>query len=57
MKKIPLILFATLLFLITPYCHAKKTTTQYPVVLVHGLMGFDNLLGLDYFYNIAKSLS
>lgn len=57
MKKIPLILFATLLFFISACCNAKKTTTQYPVVLVHGLMGFDNLLGLDYFYNIAESLS
>ena len=57
MKKIPLILFATLLFLMSPYCHAKKTTTQYPVILVHGLMGFDNLLGLDYFYNVATSLN
>ncbi len=56
MKKIPLILFVTLLFLLSPWCNAKKTTTQYPVVLVHGLMGFDNLLGIDYFYNIATIL-
>ncbi len=57
MKKIPLFLFVTLLFFMNPCCHAKKTTTQYPVVLVHGLMGFDNLLGLDYFYNVATSLN
>src|SRR6218665_2093125 len=26
--------------------------TKYPIVLVHGLLGFDNLLGVDYFYDI-----
>lgn len=57
MKKIPLILFTALFFLLSPCCNAKKTSTQYPVVLVHGLMGFDNLLGLDYFYNIAATLT
>ena len=30
--------------------------TQYPVVLVHGLAGFDSLLGYDYFYGIQSAL-
>ena len=32
------------------------TKTQYPVVLVHGLFGFDELLWLDYFYKIPQTL-
>ncbi|MBD1583945.1 esterase/lipase family protein [Pseudoalteromonas sp. S16_S37] len=27
---------------------------EYPVVLVHGLFGFDNLLGVDYFYRVPS---
>lgn len=30
--------------------------TQYPIVLVHGLMGFDDILGTDYFYRIPDDL-
>lgn len=30
--------------------------TRYPVVLVHGMFGFDSLLGVDYFYGIAEDL-
>src|SRR6218665_2890714 len=31
--------------------------TKYPIVLVHGLLGFDNLLGVDYFYDIPGRLA
>jgi triacylglycerol lipase len=31
--------------------------TKYPIVLVHGLLGFDNLLGVDYFYDIPGKLA
>ncbi|RIX74779.1 esterase/lipase family protein [Acidovorax cavernicola] len=31
--------------------------TRYPIVLVHGLLGFDNLLGVDYFYDIPGKLA
>ena len=31
---------------------AGYTQTRYPIVLVHGLFGFDKLLGVDYFYGI-----
>ncbi|MGF1777280.1 lipase family alpha/beta hydrolase [Vibrio nomapromontoriensis] len=32
------------------------TETKYPIVLVHGLFGFDTLAGFDYFYGIPQSL-
>ena len=37
---------------------AKQTTvkTKYPLVLVHGLFGFDRIMGYPYFFNIADSL-
>jgi triacylglycerol lipase len=30
--------------------------TKYPIVLVHGLFGFDNVGPVDYFYGIASAL-
>jgi triacylglycerol lipase len=30
--------------------------THYPIVLAHGLLGFEKALGIDYFYGIAKDL-
>lgn len=35
---------------------AGYTQTRYPIVLVHGLFGFDNLGPVDYFYGIAAAL-
>ena len=33
------------------------TKTRYPIVLVHGLFGFDSLLGVyDYWYGIPSAL-
>lgn len=32
------------------------TQTRYPIVLVHGLLGFDSLGPLDYFYGVTSSL-
>ncbi len=39
-------------------CAAADTYTQarYPVVLVHGLLGFDKVAARDYFYAIPKAL-
>ena len=31
--------------------------TKYPIVLVHGLSGFDNVVGVEYFYNIKPALA
>ncbi|MEY4756151.1 MAG: hypothetical protein RJA34_1049 [Pseudomonadota bacterium] len=30
--------------------------TRYPIVLVHGFMGFDRILGVDYWYQIPQAL-
>ena len=32
------------------------TETQYPIVLAHGLFGFDDILGVDYWYRIPETL-
>ncbi|WP_218964561.1 esterase/lipase family protein [Snodgrassella alvi] len=34
----------------------KLVKTKYPIVLVHGLFGFDRIMGYPYFFNIAESL-
>lgn len=31
-------------------------STTYPIVLVHGLSGFDDVVGYPYFYGIADAL-
>jgi triacylglycerol lipase len=36
--------------------HAGYTTTKYPIVLMHGMSGFDSIGGLDYFYGIPQAL-
>ncbi|WP_246506513.1 lipase family alpha/beta hydrolase [Kistimonas asteriae] len=33
------------------------TETQYPIVLVHGMLGFDAVLGVDYWYRITGELT
>lgn len=35
---------------------AGYTQTQYPIVLVHGLFGFDNIGPVDYWYGIPSAL-
>ncbi|SFV04846.1 lipase family alpha/beta hydrolase [Pseudoduganella namucuonensis] len=35
---------------------AGYTQTKYPIVLVHGLFGFDSIGPVDYFYNVAPAL-
>lgn len=32
------------------------TQTKYPIVLAHGLYGFDKLLGVDYWYKVPETL-
>jgi triacylglycerol lipase len=32
------------------------TQTKYPIVLTHGMLGFDKLLGVDYWYGIPATL-
>ncbi|CCO49686.1 Lipase [Vibrio nigripulchritudo SOn1] len=33
------------------------TQTHYPIVLVHGLFGFDKLAGVDYFFGVPQALT
>lgn len=52
----------TMLFVLSalPFASANAsgyTETKYPIVLVHGLFGFDTLAGVDYFYGIPHSLT
>ncbi len=35
---------------------ANYADTRYPVVLVHGMFGFDSIVGVDYWYGIAEDL-
>ncbi|MBB2496086.1 triacylglycerol lipase [Aquipseudomonas ullengensis] len=32
------------------------TKTKYPIVLAHGMLGFDSILGIDYWYGIPSAL-
>lgn len=32
------------------------TDTRYPIVLVHGMFGFDSIAGVDYWYGVAEDL-
>lgn len=42
---------------IVPSAHAGTTSkTKYPIVLVHGFIGFDDILGIQYFYDIPNKL-
>ncbi|MGC4060001.1 MAG: triacylglycerol lipase [Aquabacterium sp.] len=42
---------------VAPAAHAGTTAqTRYPIVLVHGFIGFDNVLGIQYFYQIPGKL-
>ncbi|MFC7420673.1 lipase family alpha/beta hydrolase [Iodobacter arcticus] len=45
-----------LLALTTPAMAAGYTETRHPIVLVHGLFGFDEILGVDYFYKVPQAL-
>lgn len=53
------VLAVLLLCLCSIGAHAQSTYTQtrYPIVLVHGLLGFDSVLGVyDYWYAIGNEL-
>lgn len=52
-----LVVFCSLIWLPASSATANYTKTEHPVVLVHGLLGFDSLLGVyDYFYRIPGAL-
>ncbi|CAM4194940.1 lipase family alpha/beta hydrolase [Pseudoalteromonas ostreae] len=57
MKKITILYLCSLLFIFSCNTHAGYTKTKYPIVLAHGIMGFDDVLGIDYFYRVPANLS
>ena len=38
------------------FSSSQYTKTRYPIVLAHGMLGFDSLLGVDYWYGIPAAL-
>ena len=58
MKKIIALTLLVILMLPAPAVQAGTyAKTRYPVVLVHGLFGFDDLLWVDYFYKVSYKLN
>lgn len=56
-KLLIIMCLAALALFATPQLHADNSgDTEHPIVLVHGLGGFDSLLGYDYFYGIQSAL-
>lgn len=51
-----LLCLGLLLPLSAAYAANGYTQTRYPIVLVHGLFGFGQLLGVDYFYQVPAAL-
>ncbi|WP_071872658.1 triacylglycerol lipase [Atopomonas hussainii] len=64
MKKMrPLVLAASVAALTLPatsqawwFGSSSYTKTKYPIVLTHGMLGFDSILGVDYWYGIPSAL-
>lgn len=59
MKSIISILLVCAFVFVTPVKadDTGYTETKYPIVLVHGLFGFDTLAGVDYFFGIPQALT
>ncbi|BDY05556.1 triacylglycerol lipase [Ferrimonas sp. YFM] len=51
-----IVLILTLCFGL-PSTAQEDTGTRYPIMMVHGIFGFDSLLGVDYFYGVPEALS
>ncbi len=47
---------ASLATINTAHAATGYAQTQYPIVLVHGIFGFDNIFGVDYFYQVPADL-
>jgi triacylglycerol lipase len=47
---------AILLMSATSFVNAATAPLKYPVVMVHGIFGFDDVWGIDYFYRIPQAL-
>ncbi|WP_281556267.1 triacylglycerol lipase [Thalassomonas sp. RHCl1] len=56
MKKSIIILMMSLLSVIGNAQAGNSAATKYPFVFVHGIFGFDDIWGIDYFYGIPQAL-
>ena len=50
------VLLSTPALAATKLAASTEAQTRHPIVLVHGLFGFDDILGLDYWYKIPDDL-
>lgn len=60
MKTLSTLLLAVALLTATVNTQAYASTyakTQYPIVLIHGLFGFEDILFVDYFYKVPHKLT
>jgi len=57
MKKLTLLLTLVLVLVPIQALSGTYAKTKYPIVLVHGLFGFDDILFVDYFYKVPHKLT
>jgi len=50
-------LIAATLALLSGLASASYTQTRHPVVLAPGVLGFDKVLGIEYWYGIPAALA
>jgi triacylglycerol lipase len=55
-RRFGLLLAASLLLIGAAAQAQTYAQTRYPIVLVHGIFGFDSFLGVDYFYGVPGAL-
>ncbi|WP_017222102.1 esterase/lipase family protein [Moritella dasanensis] len=56
MKKSLIIFIISICAVITPVYAGDKAATKYPIVFVHGIFGFSDIWGVDYFYGVPQAL-
>jgi len=61
MKKLSIVSILSLIFSMNSYGMSDApergyTAANYPIVFAHGLFGFENILGVDYWYGIPEAL-
>ena len=58
MRVITSLCLTVMLLVFSTFTYASEySSTKYPIVLVHGFMGFDDLSGIEYFYGIPGDLT
>ncbi|WP_028862980.1 esterase/lipase family protein [Psychromonas aquimarina] len=56
MKKNLMIFIISLLVFVNSAHAGNSAATKYPLVFVHGIFGFNDIWGIDYFYGIPQAL-